>query len=211
MIMAAPALGAPAFPLEAQSLISYDAGSAISVFTAYPDEFEDEQCDQRAGGFSAWLSGPMSHSVKLELSTTVTASVGGHRCALTALPAPSEGEVYSTDTLDDAIPGVSFFATNLAAVFEPARRAKVSPRLRVGGGRLWDKRIWNWFYGAEARIRVGPGAIVTGVERWNLGIDITRETYIWHEDADPEFQGSETVRRTSRPLMLRFGWEGPVW
>ena len=49
MIMAVPALGAPAFPLEAQSLISYDAGSAISVFTAYPDEFEDEQCDQRAG------------------------------------------------------------------------------------------------------------------------------------------------------------------
>lgn len=196
-------------PLSAQAKSGgeYTVGLGVGLFAEYPSDFSARYCEEGAGGLTAFMRRSVSAMVSVEAGATVTSGVGVTTCVLPSSPAPLDGQAYSRPTLDDAIPGQSFFATNVAAVLDPLESRRVSPRFRIAGGRLWDKRLWTWVYGAGVRLRLGSNAIVLDVERWNLAYDLRRELLIFRENGADELQSVQILRQSPRPWLFRLGWE----
>lgn len=196
-------------PLGAQAANGGDftVGVSAGLFADYPSDFAGGSCEEHASGLTALVRRTVSSKVSLEAGATVTSGIGVATCAFELLAPPRDGELYDRTSLDDAIIGQSFFATNLSAVVDPLATHSVGPRFRVGAGRLWGKRLWTWVYGAGVGVRVGANSIVLDVDRWNLGYDLRRELLIFREDGADELQSVETLRRSPRPWLLRIGWE----
>lgn len=196
-------------PLRAQEPHRGDItlGLGVGLFADYPADFGGASCEQGAGGMTALIRRAVSTVVSVEAGATVTSGVGLATCALDLRPAPLDGEVYTRTSLDEAITGESFFATNLSAFVDPFATDPVGPRLRLGVGRLWGKKLWTWVYGAGLRLQLGSNAIVLDVERWNLGYDMRRELLIYRENSADELQSVEILRRSPKPWLFRLSWE----
>ncbi len=196
-------------PLTAQSTNASDLSLGLSVgpFADYPSQFSPRFCKQGAGGATGKVSYWATAFFALEASATVATARGDMECFFPLSPAPNDGDSFSRPVFDDAIRGQSFFATNLAAVFEPLATRTVSPRVQVGVGRLWDKKLGNWFYGGGLRFRFGSNAIVADVERWNLSFDLRREVLIFRNNGAHELQSFEIIPQSPRPYLIRLGWE----
>ncbi len=198
-----------ASPLVAQSANprGFDVGLAVGLFADYPSHFSPRYCEQDAGGVAGKVGYRLTALLTVEATATVTTGAGGAVCAVPLRPAPLDGAVFSRPVLDDAILGQSFFATNVAAMLEPLPARTMSPRVRIGVGRLWDKKLGNWFYGGGVRIRFGSNAIVADVERWNLKFDLRREFLIYRDSGAHELQSVEIIRQSPKPYFIRVGWE----
>jgi len=185
----------------------YDVGVGLGVFADYPSAFAAGSCRPiNPGGLTAFLRRSAGAFVSVEGMATVTGAAGA-ACADALIAAPRDGEIITRTFMDDHLGGETFFATELAAVLHPMRKRRLAPRLRIGAGRLWDKRLWHWTYGAGARLRLGSHAIAFDVQRWNLGYDIRREQSIYRDSGAHELQSVETVRQSPRPWQFRLSWE----
>jgi hypothetical protein len=199
-------------PLGAQSSspAGFDVGLAVGRFADYPSDFSPRYCEQDAGGATGKLGYRLSALFTLEATATASKGVGESMCFIPSPPEPRDGDVFARPVLDDEILGQSFFATHLAAMVEPLPARVLSPRIRIGVGRLWDKKLNNWFYGGGVRIRFGSNAIVADVERWNLKYDLRRELLIHRDSGAHELQSVEVIRQSPKPYLFRIGWERQI-
>jgi hypothetical protein len=171
-----------------------DLSASAGLFADYP------------GGLVTGAARDDTRGLALEASLVASFGIGEVSCAYPGAPAPPDGGLYNRATLDDQVAGQSFVATTLAAVLEPLPHSMVGPRLRLGGGRLWDKRLWTWLYGAGLRFNFGRNAITADIERWHLGYDLSLELWIYRADGPDELQRVEVLPRRSKPYLLRLGW-----
>ena len=183
-------------------------GLAFGPITSYPDDFTGGGCDARNVGFNLGARRAVTSSIALEGSVAWTGSVSTS-CAADALsrPAPLDGETYPVTILPEAIPGETFWATRVGAVVTPWHSGRITPLLRLSGGRLWSKELWTWTWGAGVRYAFGRQGIVVDVERWNLGYDVVEERWVRREAALDQLQSRETIQRRPRPWFIRIGWE----
>ena len=184
-----------------------DLALAVGVFADYPHQFSRRFCVQRAGGAAGRVGYGVTAFLKVEATATLTTGVGEEMCFFPAAPAPPDGGTFARPVYDDEILGQTLFATNIGLLFEPLSSMVVSPRVRAGVGRLWDKKIGNWFYGAGLSFRLGSNAIVVEVERWNLGFDLRREILIFRASGPDELQSFEIIRQSPKPYFISLGWE----
>jgi hypothetical protein len=200
-------LAAAVAPLSAQPTPGQvDVGLSVGVFEGYPRHFV-EPCTATWTGFSASATRWMARSLALEGTATLTGNAGGMGCP-DALFAPLPPDVpYERVVVDERIRGQSFFATNVGMVYDALPASGVSPRLRLVGGRLWDKGIWTWSYGAGLRFRMGTSALIVGVEQWRMGYDVAVETRVLRTDQSVELLGARTEREAPDPVLFRVGWE----
>jgi hypothetical protein len=187
-----------------------DVGVSVGLFSDYPEQFAPLFCHQDAGGATGSVAYGLTSFLKVEGTATLTTGVGDEVCFFPAAPAPPDGGTFGRSVFEDEILGQSLFATNVGVLFEPLATSVVSPGLRVGVGRLWDKELGNWFYGGVLRLRLGSNTIVAAVERWNLEIDLRRETLIYRDSGAHELQSFQIVRQSRRPYLMSLGWERRV-
>jgi hypothetical protein len=200
-------LAAATQPLAAQPTPGrVDLGLSVGVFEDYPRHFI-EPCTATWTGFSATATRWMARSLAVEGSATLTGTAGAIGCT-DALFAPLPIDVpYERVVVDERIRGQSFFATNVGMVFDALPASNVSPRLRLVGGRLWDKGIWTWSYGAGLRFRMGESALIAGIEQWRMGYDVAVETRVARSDQSNELLATRTEREAPDPILFRVGWE----
>lgn len=202
------ALVAGAFsPLQGQS---FDLGLGAAFYVDPPEPFTDSPCDGAPAGLTGTASWRALDWLALEGSGSINASVGGTTCAIADLvPVPYDVPVVQTQW-PDGLYGSSFFSTHLSAVVEPFSSGPVSPRARIGFGRIWDKGVGYRVLGLGVRYRFGRHALVTDVD---AGSFTTREeewTVVYHADAPPDILSRETIERDLRLLAVRIGWEVSV-
>jgi hypothetical protein len=102
--------------------------------------------------------------------------------------------------------GVAFVATTLGAVVEPFLGSDVSPRARIAGGRMWDKKLSFWFAGVGVRYRFGRHALLIDVERWTLTIETHRQVVIAQPSGEVDVLSDEIVTSDETPYQVRVGW-----
>lgn len=200
---------ASASPVAAQSVTDpgITVGVSVGTFDDYPSQFSPAFCTQEGRGVTGKVGYWVTSMLAFEASATLSGSRGEERCSFPGAPPPIDGGFFSRSVFDEDIPGRSFFATNIATVFEPLASRIVSPRVQAGVGRLWDKELGNWFYGGGVRVRVGPAAVVAEVERWNLSFDMRRELLIFRDSGAHELQSFEIIPQNPRPYFFRIGLE----
>lgn len=199
----------PTAPLSAQSssLPGLDVGVSVGLFTDYPTDFSPQSCEQRAGGVAAKVGREITSLFALEASAVASFGVGDVSCVFPSAPAPPDGGFFNRASFEDGIVGQSFFATTVALVLQPLAVRALSPRVRVGAGRLWDKKLWTWLFGGGLRLRFGENAIVADVERWNLEYDLNLELWIYRDSGAHELQRVDILPQRPRPYLFRVGWE----
>ena len=108
---------------------------------------------------------------------------------------------------DEDLIGRSMFTTTLGLLVEPFHHGDISPRARIGVGRLWNKDLGTWFYGFGVRYRFGRHSLVMDVERWKLTMDASIQTRIFRSNGGLEVLSSEPLEETEKPYQIRVGWE----
>ena len=200
-------LAGTSLPLSAQSTPGrLDLGLSVGVFDDYPRHFV-EPCEATWTGVSGTATRWLTRAVGLEGSATLTGNAGGMGCADALFAPPTPDVPYDQTVVDERIRGQSFFATSVGVVADALPASGVSPRFRLVGGRLWDKGMWTWSYGAGLRFRMGDSALVAGIEQWRMGYDVTVETRVVRTDQTVDLLASTTERESPNPIFLRFGWE----
>ncbi len=188
---------------------TFDLGVNAGFFVDYPHQFSGDYCEQGSAGLAlsaAWKARPV---LAVEVATVVTTGTPDQLCVLplSVAPLPTDTPFERGRYADHILDG-GLFATNLAVVLEPWPEAPVSPRARLGAGLLWDKELGNWLWGIGVKYRFGRHALTTDVEGWNLEIERFIETVIIPSSThEPQVLSSYTVDETSRPLLIRIGWE----
>jgi hypothetical protein len=204
LAVAAPGLAGQGLPGA-----GVDLGLTAGFFGDYPSEFTDGSCESLMAGITGSAARVMRSVLALEASATLSFESGTMSCVDALLPAPVDGQPFSRRLSDDPLVGPSFFATNVAAVVDPLS-SRVGPRVRVGVGRLWDRKVNNWFYGAGLRVRVAGDAIVFDVSRWNLTVDVRRELLIYRDSGAHEFVRIDTFHESPRPFLFSVGWQRSI-
>lgn len=201
-----------ASPLAAQSAdpTGFNVGVTVGQFAHYPSHFSPRYCEQGAGAVAGIVGYRVATLFTVEATATAAKGMGELVCFFPQQPAPRDGSTFSRPVLDNAILGQSFFATSVAAVLEPFPARNVSPMVRIGGGRLWDKKLGNWFYGGGVRIRFGSNAIAIDAERWNLKFDLRQELLIYRDSGAHELQSVEIIPQSPKPYLIRIGWERQI-
>jgi hypothetical protein len=202
----------PTALLGAQSSSSPALGVGVSVglFADYPRHFSPQSCEQRAGGVAAKVGREITSLLALEASALVSFGVGELICVFPSAPAPPDGGYFNRATFEDGIVGQSFFATTISALLQPLAKSAVSPHVRIGAGRLWDKKLWTWMFGGGLRVGFGENAIVADIERWNLEYDLNLELWIYRDSGAHELQRVDVLPQRPKPYLFRVGWERRV-
>lgn len=181
-----------------------EVGLVAGAFTDYPPAFAEDGCEVHVRTLAADARYWPAEILAIEGAAIVSGSVGGQQC-FRAAPWPI-GQPFERVVYDDEIAGASFFATTLAAVFEPFRGADLNPRARLAWGRMWSKRLPFWLVGGGLRYKLGRHAILFDLERWKLSIDATREVVIMPATGPIEIQSVEPVTFHEAPYLIRVGW-----
>lgn len=194
--------------LAAQGGTSFSFG--FGVFADYPSDFQGTGCSGRHGGFTARLGREVSRVATVDADVTWTGSVFATSCVADALsrPAPPDGTAYTHTELGPTIRGETFFASRLGVTVAPWPDHSVSPSVRVGGGRLWDKELWAWTYGAGARVGRGRHGLLLEAERWSFGYDVRVERWVYRATGPDDLQDVTIQTRRPGPWLLRASW---VW
>jgi hypothetical protein len=192
-------------PLSAQAVDrSFEIGLGAGAFVDYPSEFAPRSCETKAGGARArgsyWLSANVGIEGELMLTTRTSEA-----CYAIGAPAPPDGVPFTRSTYDEHVEGGAFVATNVALLIEPFSTFPVSPRIRVGTGRLWDKKMGSWFYGGEVRFLFGAHSLVMGVERWNLEFQ-RREEVVVGQNGTIDVLSFDVFHETANPYLISVGW-----
>mgnify|MGYP006908241520 FL=1 len=207
LVGAALAGVAPA-ALEAQS---YELGLGSVLYADYPEPFGDPYCSEPQiglGGSAAW------HALgwaSLEASSTISFG-GGNQCAIADFdlaPTPLDTPIDER-RLEDGIRGGRLFESHLSVLFEPWRAAPVSPRGRIGYGRIWGKGLGEWVWGLGVRYRFGRHSMVTDLDWWTVGVPETYERVICPSSGGREVLRSQRVTQSYTPFNVRLGWEVSV-
>jgi hypothetical protein len=192
-------------PLSAQTVDrSFEIGFGAVSFIEYPTEFAATSCEVKAGGARArgsyWLSAILGIEGELMLTGRTSET-----CYAIGAPAPPDGVPFTRSVYDEHLEGGGFVATNVALLVEPFSAFPVSPRFRIGTGRLWEKQMGSWFYGGEVRFRFGAHALVMGVERWDLDFQ-RREEVVVRQNGTIDVQSFEIFPETANPYLVSVGW-----
>jgi len=197
-----------AAPAGAQVAGSFDFGVGAGVFIDYPSQFSDSYCEESAIGVTGTGAWRALRFLAIEGSLSATTGAGEQVCAIPlGAPLPLDTP-YTNRSYAEGIEGSGFFATHLSLVIEPFSTSPISPRARLGVGRLWHKSLNNWLWGLGIRYRFGRHSLVMDVEGWNMQIDSELETFIFRSATGTiELLSTETVSDTVRPYQVRVGWE----
>jgi len=198
------AVGAAAAPLAAQS---FELGIGAAFHGGYPEPFKELYCDGNRAGIGASAAWHALRWVSLEATSTYTTDTDGTYCAPDIL-APTQLDTEITETrFDEGVRGGSYFASHLSALLEPWRQASVSPRARIGVGRIWSKDLSDWQWGLGVRYRFGRHSMVTNIDWWKVDVPETVELVIYPSTGGRQVLDSERIVRSYQPFTVRVGWE----
>ena len=202
-------LGCATSPAEGQQQPSVDLtlGFSAGTFIQYPSVFSPRSCERDAWGISGSAGRRVWRSLWVELSTVVARPSGEQRCFFPLAPAPIDGSTIRRAVYDDAVPGPSLVASHLALGAEPRLAGPLHARLRIGAGRLWDKRLWNRYWSLGLEWRDGPGTLFVDVQRWRFGVDFESQLLTYRDSGAHELIRSESVHESFEPYLLTVGWE----
>jgi hypothetical protein len=187
---------------------SFDVGVGLGAFIDYPTQFSDAGCDGGGVGISGTGAWRALSFLAVEGSLSATTEAGAQSCAIADLAPPQPDSPYTSRSYAEGIEGSGFFATHLAVIVEPFAASPISPRARLGVGRLWDESLTNWLWGVGVRYRFGRHSLVMDVEGWNMEIDAEVQTLIYRSaTSTTEILATEIVPETVRPYQVRVGWE----
>ena len=206
LFLALLAAGAPAL-VHAQNTRGFDVGLGVGRFVDYESAFSPTSCEQDLGAVSGRVGYRVTSILAIQGSATAGVATGDEQCFLPGIPAPRDGDLFRRAKFSDGFIGTSFFATHVSAQFELLPKNAFSPRLRAGVGRLWDKKIGNWFYGGGVRFLFGRNAIVADVERWSFSYDFRSELLIFRDSGAHELQSFEIFTEKEKPYLIRLGFE----
>jgi hypothetical protein len=135
-------------------------------------------------------------------------NTGGTVCAIPDLaPVPLDTPIQER-RFDDGVRGGTFVASHLSALVEPWRMAPVSPRARIGVGRIWGRGLNDWQWGLGMRYRFGRHSLVMDLDWWKVDVPEYLETVIYPSTGEGrQVQSSERIERNYRPFNVRVGWE----
>ena len=184
----------------------FEVGVAVGAFLEMPDAFSSNGCFETASTFSAQGSWWPTSRVGVDGATLVSGEFAA-QCAYDLLPGPIVGDSFERTSYADGVPGVDFTASQLGVVVAPWPVSPVSPRLRTGLGRIWDKSITFLYVGTGVRYRFGRHALVTDLEWWRMGFDSNRERLVLTPAGTIQVLSSEAVRVTDPTYRFRVGWE----
>lgn len=186
-----------------------EVGASFDGFVNYPEPFQTNRryCEPRGAGLTVSGGLRLGGVGEVELSNTLTFGVGDGNCAYADLaPIPSDTP-YDQLRYPPSIPGASFAATHLALVLEPWPDGALSPRVKAGGGLLWNKELGNWLYGFGVRYRFGRHSLLTELEAWNLTFVRYVDTLIYRSATrSTETLATQEERENARPVAVRIGW-----
>jgi hypothetical protein len=187
---------------------SFDVGVGLGAFVDYPPQFSDAGCEGGVVGISTTGAWRALSFLAVEGSLSAATGAGGQTCAIADAIAIPPDTPYTDRRYAEGIEGSGFFATHLSVIAEPFAASPVSPRARLGVGRLWNKSLNNWLWGVGVRYRFGRHSLVMDVEGWNMEIDAEVQTLIYRSaTSTTEILATEIVPETVRPYQVRVGWE----
>lgn len=186
----------------------FEAGIGAGVIVDYPRQFSDAVCELNAMSFGAdALYRPISF-LGIEGSISISGTTEAPCIAVDVSRAPTPiGVPVSRRRYPSEVRGATSFATDLALVVEPFSTGALGPRGRVGIGRLWNKDLGTWFFGAGVRYRFGRHSLIMDLERWMIAIDAFDEVVIYQATGAPTTVSSDPVTELERPYLVRVGWE----
>jgi hypothetical protein len=186
---------------------SFDLGLGAAFYVDVPEPFSDRYCDESPVGLTGSAAWRVLGWLAVEGNASINGNVGGVSCAIADLaPVPFDVPVVER-VWPDEVYGSSFFATHFSAVVEPFSSWSVSPRARIGFGRIWDKDVNDRLLGLGVRYRFGRHALVTDLDAWRFTVLSEEWTVIYRVDGPPEIVSQETIEHDFRPLVVRIGWE----
>lgn len=184
-----------------------DFGVGVGFWLDIPEPFSEPYCTESGAALSATGAVRPLPWLAIDLTASATGEVGPVTCAIPGLvPIPVDQPVRQRSYTRE-LRGMSFLATNMSAVVEPVPHWAVSPRGRLGVGRMWSKDINDWLWGLGLRFRFGRNALVMDLEGWKFTVEERLQTVIHRSDGSVEVLDSELVERDFTPLFLRVGWE----
>lgn len=184
----------------------FEAGFDMGAFVDYPSQFAERYCEQRAAGVAARGSYWILTFVGVEGAIVRSLGIGGETCYLALQAPPQIGVPFTRGVYSDDVIGTSLFSTQLSALVEPFPLSPVSPRARIGAARLWNKKMSSWHSGAEVRFSFGPHALVLGVERWSMSLDLLRQVVIYQPTGGLEVLSTTVVPEKVAPYLVKMGW-----
>lgn len=202
-------MAAASSPASAQ----IEIGASFDGFVNYPEAFRDgpSSCEPRGAGLTVSGALRLSGVGEVELSNTLTFDAGDNGCGIPLLAPLPPDTPYDALRYSPSVPGPSFTATHLAFVLEPWPDGALSPRVKAGGGLLWNKELGNWLYGFGVRYRFGRHSLLTELEAWNLSFDRYVDTFIYRSaTGQTERLATTEERESARPVAVRVGWRVAV-
>ncbi len=189
-----------------------EVGLSAGIFVDFPEQFDATSCDPRAVAYQADARYRVVSFFRIEGAATLTSGLDDGECFYSSAPREPIAirQPYRVRTIPEGIEGSSFLATHIAAVLEPTYDFPVSPRIRMGMGRLWNKKLTNWVMGAGVRFRFGRHSMVMDVESWQLDVPVTEEVLVYRTDGGVDVLSSETFTLEEHPFLVRVGWEWSV-
>ena len=194
--------------LSAQDGLHLDLGLGAGTFIDYPAQFSERHCPKEPvlglwGTGTVWITS----FIAVEGGAMVAGGDDGQGCVFPTVPPLPSDTPYQQTVIDDQIREATFFSTTAALVLEPFHGSDLSPRGRIGAGKLWGKDLSTWYWALGMRYRFGRHSILMDVERWSFTIPARLETRIRHSTGGLEVLSSVPTPQTERPYHVRIGWE----
>ena len=217
-LLAAPSVSSAQIPQATNegtpplSMARLEVGLSAGIFVDFPEQFDSTSCDPRAVAYQADARYRVVSFFRIEGAATVTSGLDNGECFYSNAPREPIAirRPYRVRKIPEGIEGSSFLATHIAAVVEPTYDFPVSPRIRIGMGRLWSKGLTHWIMGAGVRFRFGRHSMVMDVESWQLDVPVTDEVVAYQAGGGVDVLSSETFTLEERPFLVLVGWEWSV-
>lgn len=185
-----------------------EIGVTTVVVDHYPRQLSDARCETRALGFGAVVVFRPLSFLALE-GAAYLAESSDPFCPLPAeasgAPVPL-GVPVGRRRFPDDLKDPTLVSTDLTLLVEPMAESTLGVGGRLGVGRLVNKDLWRWSFGAGLRARFGRHTISLDLERWLLDIDGFDETVVYEEGGGVTVLSSQPLVEQERALAVRLGW-----